>query len=95
MVYFYQLFLNIDDVTLKLYTSLCQKAKCTLFVWSTVGETSHLPRPVLTLTLSKWWRLEWSENEAKEGGTTSVYIVTLLISNQLVCVVSFPGLPAV
>ena len=36
MVYFYQLFLNTDDVILKLYTSLCQKAKCTLFVWSTV-----------------------------------------------------------
>jgi len=31
MVYFYQLFLNADDVILKLYTSLCQKAKCTLF----------------------------------------------------------------
>ena len=31
MVYFYQLFLNIDDVILKLYTSLCQKAKRTLF----------------------------------------------------------------
>ena len=31
MVYFYQPFLNIDDVILKLYTSLCQKAKCTLF----------------------------------------------------------------
>ena len=30
MVYFYQLFLNRDDVILKLYTSLCQKAKCTL-----------------------------------------------------------------
>jgi len=29
-------FLNTDDVILKLYTSLCQKAKCTLFVWSTV-----------------------------------------------------------
>jgi len=36
MVYFYQLFLNTDDVILKLYTSLYQKAKCTLFVWSTV-----------------------------------------------------------
>jgi len=36
MVYFYQLLLNTDDVMLKLYTSLCQKAKCTLFVWSTV-----------------------------------------------------------
>ena len=36
MVYFYQLFLNTDDVVLKLYTSLCQKAKRTLFVWSTV-----------------------------------------------------------
>jgi len=36
MVNFYQLFLNTDDVILKLYTSLCQKAKCTLFVWSTV-----------------------------------------------------------
>ena len=31
MVYFYQLFLNTDDVILKLYTSLCQKAKYTLF----------------------------------------------------------------
>ena len=31
MVYFYQLFLNTDDVILKLYTSLCQKAKCTPF----------------------------------------------------------------
>ena len=31
MEYFYQLFLNTDDVILKLYTSLCQKAKCTLF----------------------------------------------------------------
>ena len=31
MVYFYQLLLNTDDVILKLYTSLCQKAKCTLF----------------------------------------------------------------
>jgi len=30
MVYFYQLFLNTDDVILKLYTSLYQKAKCTL-----------------------------------------------------------------
>jgi len=30
MVYFYQLFLNTDDVILKLYTSLCQRAKCTL-----------------------------------------------------------------
>jgi len=29
-------FLNTDDVILKLYISLCQKAKCTLFVWSTV-----------------------------------------------------------
>jgi len=29
-------FLNTDDVILKLYTSLSQKAKCTLFVWSTV-----------------------------------------------------------
>ena len=36
MVYFYQLFLNTGDVILKLYTSLCQKAKYTLFVWSTV-----------------------------------------------------------
>ena len=36
MAYFYQLFLNTDDVILKLYKSLCQKAKCTLFVWSTV-----------------------------------------------------------
>jgi len=36
MVYFYQLFFSTDDVVLKLYTSLCQKAKCTLFVWSTV-----------------------------------------------------------
>jgi len=36
MVHFYQLFLNSNDVILKLYTSLCQKAKCTLFVWSTV-----------------------------------------------------------
>jgi len=36
MVYFYHLFLNTDDEILKLYTSLCQKAKCTLFVWSTV-----------------------------------------------------------
>ena len=36
MVYFYQLFLNTGDVILKLYTSLRQKAKCTLFVWSTV-----------------------------------------------------------
>ena len=31
MVYFYQLFLNTGDVILKLYTRLCQKAKCTLF----------------------------------------------------------------
>jgi len=31
MVYFYQLFLNTDYVILKLYKSLCQKAKCTLF----------------------------------------------------------------
>ena len=37
MVYFYQLFLSTDDVVLKLHTSLCQKAKCTLFVWSTVA----------------------------------------------------------
>ena len=36
MVYFYQLFLSTDDVILKLYITLCQKAKCTLFVWSTV-----------------------------------------------------------
>ena len=36
MVYFYQLFLNTGDVILKLYISLCQKAKCTLFVWNTV-----------------------------------------------------------
>ena len=36
MVHFYQLFLNTDNVMLKFYTSLCQKAKCTLFVWSTV-----------------------------------------------------------
>jgi len=36
MVHFYQLFLITDNVMLKLYTSLCQKAKCTLFVWSTV-----------------------------------------------------------
>jgi len=36
MVYFYQRFLNKDDVILKLCTSLCQEAKCTLFVWSTV-----------------------------------------------------------
>jgi len=36
MVYFYQLFLNTDDVILKLDTSLCQKATCTLFAWSTV-----------------------------------------------------------
>jgi len=43
MVYFYQLFLNTDDVILKLYTSLCQKAKCTLFVWSTVGTTGWEP----------------------------------------------------
>jgi len=40
MVYFYQLFLNTDYVILMLYTSLCQKAKCTLFVWSTVGKLS-------------------------------------------------------
>jgi len=31
MVYFYQFLLNTEDVILKLYTSLCQKAKCTLF----------------------------------------------------------------
>jgi len=31
MVYFYQLLLITDDVILKLYTSLCQKAKRTLF----------------------------------------------------------------
>ena len=42
MVYFYQLFLNTDDVILKLYTSLCQKAKCTLFVWSTVAQTRFM-----------------------------------------------------
>jgi len=41
MVYFYQLFLNTDDVVLKLYTSLCQKPKCTLFVWSTVHVLLH------------------------------------------------------
>ena len=29
-------FLNTDDVILNLYTSLCQKAKCTLSAWSTV-----------------------------------------------------------
>ena len=40
MVYFYQLFFYTDDVILKLYTSLCQKAKCTLFVWSTVGQVA-------------------------------------------------------
>ena len=39
MVYFYQLFLNTGDVILKLYISLCQKAKCTLFVWNTVYRT--------------------------------------------------------
>jgi len=39
MVYFYQLFFSTDDVILKLCTSLCQKAKCTLFVWSTVFAT--------------------------------------------------------
>ena len=38
MVHFYQLFFNTVNVMLKLYTSLWQKAKCTLFVWSTVGE---------------------------------------------------------
>jgi len=37
MVHFYQLYLNTDDVILKLYTSLCQKAKCTLFAGSTVA----------------------------------------------------------
>jgi len=37
MVYFYQLSFSTDDVILKLYTSLCQKANCTLFVWSTVA----------------------------------------------------------
>jgi len=36
MVHFYQLFLSTDDVILKLYTNLCQKAKYTLFAWSTV-----------------------------------------------------------
>ena len=41
MVHFYQLFLNTDDVILKLCTSLCQKAKCTLFVWSTVQKFEH------------------------------------------------------
>ena len=41
MVYFYQLFLNTDNVILKLYTSLCQKAKCTLFVWSTVCDPKY------------------------------------------------------
>jgi len=30
MVYFYQLCLITDDVILTVYTSLCQKAKCTL-----------------------------------------------------------------
>jgi len=44
MVYFYQLFLSTDDVILRLYTSLCQKAKCTLFVWSTVPVEAHQPR---------------------------------------------------
>jgi len=42
MVYFYHLFLNTDDEILKLYTSLCQKAKCTLFVWSTVARDRRL-----------------------------------------------------
>jgi len=36
MVHFCQLILYTDDVILKLYTSLYQKAKCTLFAWSTV-----------------------------------------------------------
>jgi len=33
------LFLNTDDVILNLYTSLYQKAICTLFAWSTVHTT--------------------------------------------------------
>ena len=41
MVHFYQLFFNTVNVMLKLYTSLCQKAKCTLFVWSTVSVHVH------------------------------------------------------
>ena len=36
MVHFYQLILTIDNVGLKLYTSLSQKQKCTLFAGSTV-----------------------------------------------------------
>ena len=52
MVYFYQLFLNIDDVILKLYTSLCQTAKCTLFAWSTVAKPTHdkpLPQEMIVI----------------------------------------------
>ena len=37
MVHFVSTLLNTDRVLLKLYTSLCQKAKCTLFAGSTVG----------------------------------------------------------
>jgi len=61
MVYFYQLFLNTDDVILKLYTSLCQKAKCTLFVWSTVHNTllvmepwKILPKHCISLILQQY-----------------------------------------
>ena len=54
MVYFYQLFLNTDDVILKSYTSLCQKAKCTLFVWSTVhsGKMSPVNEATCVVKLS-------------------------------------------
>ena len=65
MVYFYQLFLNTDDVILKLYPSLCQKAKCTLFVWSTVtashpslkGQTHQCMQPQ-----EHWVGVHWESN---------------------------------
>ena len=47
-------FLNTDDVILKLYTSLCQKAKCTLFVWSTVSiiMSCKLIQPAMNIGIS-------------------------------------------
>ena len=70
MVYFYQLFLNTDDVILKLYTRLCQKAKCTLFAWSTVSNCTDRGRAPEKYTILAWHGVRGSRRGSRKNETS-------------------------
>ena len=90
MVYFYQHFLNTDDVILKLYTILCQKAKCTLFVWSTVAHMTCVNWNELSVSLERrlstsWWMQTEVSKRSEYNLLPGVQLplVTLLVGEKL------------